>query len=275
MLTVYAGQRGQALVGVMVVMLVLFALAGAVAIGASTLLGNRGQSGATKDDFQVHSAVNDSVAQIAGANRICGAPPPLPSPSPTPAPTSTPAPLTLALPNSAGAQAHCLRLDAVLPDTVQRLQAPQPSNGTCPTIALGQVASRVGVLFDARAVSGSGWAYLDTRPGPVACAGAFPTPSPGLRSCRKSFASTQVLQVAVTCDFAATEQAYLHYDVPGPGPKWVFVAKQDPQRPSSEVGFLYLIASGTGGARPDFEESLFYLSNDGSVRHLLYEAPLP
>ena len=56
------GQRGQALVGVMVVMVILFALAGAVAIGASTLLSGRGSGTATSDDFRLHSAVNDSVA---------------------------------------------------------------------------------------------------------------------------------------------------------------------------------------------------------------------
>ncbi|TMC07807.1 MAG: prepilin-type N-terminal cleavage/methylation domain-containing protein, partial [Chloroflexi bacterium] len=59
-------QRGQALVGVMVVMVILFALAGAVAIGASTLLASRRNAGATNDDFRLRSAVNDSVAQVSG-----------------------------------------------------------------------------------------------------------------------------------------------------------------------------------------------------------------
>ncbi|HSR23139.1 MAG TPA: hypothetical protein VLW53_06285 [Candidatus Eisenbacteria bacterium] len=263
------GQQGQALVGVMVVMLILFALAGAVAIGASTLLAGRGQSRLTNDDFQVRSAVNDSVAQIAGNARICGAPPPLPSPSPTPAPTPTPSPLSLSLPPRVSAQAYCMRQDWVEPGSLQR-HAPQSN---CDTLPLGQPNGRVAVLFDARATSG-GWAYLDTRPAST-CSTPFPTPSPSDLPCRESFGATQLVQVALTCDYASGDSAFLHIDVSGPGPRQVFTALENPQGAPGAVGFLYLIAAGTGVASPDYEESVYYVSDDGATRRLLYEAPLP
>lgn len=264
-------QAGQALVGVMVVMLILFALAGAVAIGASTLLDNRGESRVTNDDFQVRSAVNDSVAQIAGNARICGAPPPLPSPSPTPSPTPIPSPLGLNLPPNVSAQAFCLREDAADPGTLQR---PRPKSG-CDTVPLGQPGGRLAVMFDARAVGAAGWAYLDTRSASVTCGLPFPTPSPNLLPCRRSFAPAQVLQVALTCDFAAGDSAYLHLNVPGAGPRQVFAARQNPQADPATVGFLYLVASGTRVANPDYEESVYYVSGDGRTRRLLYEAGLP
>jgi hypothetical protein len=265
------GQRGQALIGVMVVMTILFALAGAVAIGASTLLNSRGGSRITNDDFQVRSAVNDSLAQIAGNTRICGASPPLPSPSPVPSPTPTPSPLSLSLPPRVSAQAFCLREDAVVPESVERAR---PRSG-CDTIPLGTPNGRIAVLFDARGVTGTGgWAYLDDRPGSVACSLPFPSPSPSALPCRRSFGAAQLLQVALTCDFASGDSAFLHIDVPGPGPQQVFAARQNPQGDPSAVGFLYLVASATHVANPDYEESLFYVSNDGKTSRLLYEAQL-
>ena len=268
-------QHGQAIIAVMVVMLILFALAGAVAIGASTLLTSRGESIATNADFQVRSAVNDAVSQIMAATRRCGAPPPLPSPSPTAAPTPTPSPLNLSLPPNTppavSTQALCARQDAVDPTTMQRVQP--PSN--CATVPLGRIDGRTAVLFDAR-VADFGWAFLDTNSALVACtSGTLPTPSPSNLPCRRAFGPGAVVQVALTCDFAPGDSVYLHLNAPGAGPKNIFTASQDPQAPSSDVGFLYLVAAGTGVSSPDYEELVLYISNNGTTHHLLYEAPLP
>lgn len=270
MLTVAAAQRGQALVAVMVVMIVLFALAGAVAIGASTLLTSHGNSDATNDDFQVRSAVSDASAQIAGLPGRCGAPPPLPSPSPTPSPTLVPTPLNLVLPN-AMTQAFCVRADWVDPTRIDRHR---PA-GNCTTLSLGQPGGRLAVLFDTRVTAG-GWAYLDTNQASAGCGAPLPTPSPGPLACRRAFgAGAPVVQVALTCDFAVNESAYLHLNVAGAGPQQVFSARVNPQGQDSAVGVLTLVAAGTGVPKPDFEESLFYISDDGGTRRLVYEAPLP
>jgi hypothetical protein len=263
-----SGQRGQALVGVMVAMLVLFALAGAVAIGASTLLTNRGHSDVTNDDFQVHSAVNDSIAQVNGQPLRCGAPPPLPSPVPTPSPTSTPSPLTLDQVPSRP-QAQCARQDDAVLTSVQRYE---PGAG-CAKVALGS-GGRLAVLFDARTTA-AGWAYLDTSPADAACDPPPPTtPTP---PCLKRWFSggSGIRQVALTCDFAATDRVFLHMNVSEPGPAHVFAASRDDRGQPAAVGYLVLVASGTGVAKPDVEESLYFMSRDGTVRHQLFEAPLP
>jgi hypothetical protein len=265
-----AGQRGQALVAVMVVMLVLFALAGAVAIAASTLLTDRGRSDVSNGDFQVRSAVNDTVAQIALQPLRCGAPPPLPSPVPTPMPTPTTSPLNVDhLPSGARPQALCARQDDVVLSSLHRIQ---PTGG-CATVPL-PADGRVAVLFDLRTAD-AGWAYLDKSSASASCADAVPdtTQTPPCLASWPSTTDATVRQVALTCDFAAGDQVFLHLNAAS-APGHVFTAKRNDRGQPNAVGRLFLIATGTGVDSPDYEESLYFTSVDGSVRHLLFEAPL-
>jgi hypothetical protein len=266
------GQRGQALVGVMVVMVILFALAGAVAIGASTLLTNRGSGTANTNDFRLHSAVNDSVAQVAGSTHVCGAAP-APSPLPTPTSSPIPTPLTLALPPPDGtSQTQCVRMDGVSIGAVQRLATQPPASGTCRALNLpftGPV--RVAVVFDVH-MSGSGWAYLapDDFHAPSGC----PTSPPlafDTSPCESSFSANGWTQVALTCDIGSNDTAVLRIRSSATSPQQVFAAPQDPH--ASSLGSFYLLAiqSPVGAT---MEEALFYVSNDGNTNRLEYEAPL-
>jgi hypothetical protein len=269
-------QRGQALVAVMVVMLILFALAGAVAIGASTLLTRRGESAAVANDFQVRSAVNDSVALLAGSTKRCGAPPPLPSPSPTAMPTPVPSPLGLTLPdrNLPGGihpTALCAREDLVTSGTVQRI-AVGPGAG-CTSVDLNVAGNgRLAVLFDAR--SKGGWAFITDETGATACTTSIP--GGGHAPCSQAFSPGvgTVGQVALTCDFTSGRPVSLrvHLDA---WPGLVFTATQDPAGTDTTTGSVYLLASGTGLSRPDYEESVLFVRGDGRVSQLLHEAPLP
>ena len=262
------GQRGQALVGVMVVMVILFAAAGAVALAASTLLVGPGQSQAANDDFQVRSAVGDTVSQVAGSRTQCWAPlavsPSPPPPSPTASPTATP--LRLSLPGGAGPQAFCAREDAVVPGSVQRFDG----SGGCATVDLGQRTGRLAVLFDARA-TGSGWAYVDGS-APTTCV-TLPDFDDLPLTCWQAVPKASIVQVALTCDFKTSTRVRLHVGIPGTGPGSVFAATQDTSASPSSVGSLYLFASGTGVASPDYEESVMFVS--ASANRLLYEARLP
>ncbi len=267
--TVIAGQRGQALIAVMVVMVVLFALAGAVALAASTLLTGRGQSTSTNNDFQVRSAVNDTVAQVAGSTNQCSAPL-LASPSPTPLPATTATPLQLALPGGARPQALCVRQDAVVAGSLQRYDGA----GSCASIPLGQRTGRVAVLFDARS-TGNGWAYLFGQ-AQTSCVGGLPDLDSLQSTCYQAVAKAPVVQVALSCDFKTTKtNVFLNLFVPGAGPHAVFAAAQDPSASASTLGSLYLLASGTGLTSPDYEESVLFVSSSGSPNRLLYEARLP
>jgi hypothetical protein len=274
---IFADQRGQALVAVLVVMLILFALAGAVAIGASTLLARRGESVAVTNDFQARSAVSDSVAQLAGSTKRCGAPPPLPSPSPTASPTPIPSPLGLNLPdpNVPGGirpTALCAREDAVTPGTVQRIEV-APGNG-CTSVDLNAVGNgRLAVFFDAR--SKAGWAFVTDETAATSCPTAMPRDA-GQAPCSQAFAPGvgSVGQVALSCDFTSGRPVSLrlHLDA---WPRLVFTAAQDPAGTPSGTGSVYLLASGTGLSRPDYEESVLFVSGDGRRSQLLHEAPLP
>lgn len=264
------GQSGQALVGVMTVMVVLFALAGGVALAASALLSDRGQSGAAADDFQVRSAVSDSVAQLAGSTSRCWAPPVAsPSPGPPPSPTPSATPLQLVLPGGATPRALCSREDTVVAGSVQRRDGP----GACFTLDLGQQTGRLAVLFDVRATA-SGWAYLDGS------AQASCSSTPDLDSlpptCWQFVRGAPVAQVDLSCNFQSKTDVRLHVSIPGNGPGAVFTATQDPSASPSTLGSLYLLATGTGLASPDYEESVLFVGTSGPfANRLLYEARLP
>jgi hypothetical protein len=271
-----AGQRGQALVGVMVVMLILFALAGAVAVGASTVLSEGGRRNtASGNDYLARSAVSDTVAQIAGSTARCGAPPPLPSPTPTASPSPPPPPLSLSLPpNSAATQAFCAREDAVVPDSLRDLGSALVGSAlVCTTFQLGTPPNtRLAVFFDMRATS-RGWASIDTSPTPVVCNGPLPGTAPPA-PCSRNWVSDglpPVTQVALSCDFHPRDHVYLHMSTLGAGPKHVFIAGQDP---AANPGSIYLLASGIDPANPAYEESILFVSRDGRSNRLLYEAPL-
>src|SRR5262249_39595825 len=150
----------------------------------------------------------------------------------------------------------------------------QPT-GNCTTLTLGQPGGRLAVLFDTRVTAG-GWAYLDSNQAAAGCNAPLPSPSPGPLACPRAFgARGPGVQVVLVCDFDVTETAYLHLNVAGAGPKKVFFARVNPSGAPNAVGYLNLVAAGTGVAKPDFEESLFYVSSDGGTRRLVYEAPLP
>ncbi|HYW22788.1 MAG TPA: hypothetical protein VE953_01405 [Terriglobales bacterium] len=273
---VIGGQRGQAIVAVMVVMLILFALAGAVAIGAESLLGHRNATGATNDDFRARSAVNDSIAQVAGSAHSCSAAPP-PSPLPTPTTSPVPTSLTLALPPpdaQAQLRTQCARMDGVTIDGVTRLSVPAT---TCRTIPLGMLPQgpvRVAVLFDVRVGgSGGGWAYLDGNTG-TPCGNAPPAQPSGPDDdspCVSTFGHDWT-QVALTCDIPQAKTAQLHIKASQTSPAQVFVAQQNVK--TGSLGSAYLLAVQTPISSPALEEILLFVSGDGSTDRLLYEAPL-
>jgi hypothetical protein len=271
-----SAQRGQAIIAVMVVMLILFALAGAVAIGAESLLGRPNSASATTDDFRLRSALSDSVAQVAGQSQACSA---APAPSPLPTPTTSPIPssLSLSLP-SPDAQAQltteCARMNGVAINGVQRVAAP---GQICKSIPLG-LSGRVAVLFDVHTSTGAGgggWAYLDDKTG--TSGGQCPATPPSNAAVDGSPCITVFdrgwTQVALTCDIPSGQTAQLHIRATATSPAQVFAAQQNPQG-ASTVGAVYLLAVQTPIASTTMEEALLFVSSDHTTNRLLYEAPL-
>jgi hypothetical protein len=262
-------QEGQALVAAMVVMLILFALAGAVAIGATTLLSSqRDQGGTFRDDLTVQSAVSDAVARVAGSQTRCG--------------PAQPA-LSIDLPeqdNPASSDpsfALCVRADDVQPDTIRTTalnwaRDGAPGLGSAPwlCITVQLPGNGIAIAFDARWTLG-GYAYVDGQ-GLTSCNPQPPPPGPTV-PCQRSFpGSTTPVQMVLSCQFSTfgpSDHAYLHIRSAEQAPARVFTAHQ-----ATNSGSMYLLAARTGLPRPDYEEAVVHVDPTGATR-LAYEGRLP
>jgi hypothetical protein len=278
------GQRGQALVGVMVTMLILFALAGAVTIGASTLLsGQKNQGRLFADDFDRQSAVTDALAQVAGSGSTkCDA-------TATPAPTPLDITLPEGAPTSGPLTAHCLGMPNSSSNPPTNLHVDWPGAQKCTTVNLSsqtgnQTGNQTGkqwIFFDARTTLGAGnkpdgWAFVDqsqdvsTRQCQsssllAACTGS----GPNCRICGTDFSSTKLAQVALHCDFSgSTSSTFLHIRNPLQSPRLAFSVNQ-----LSPGGSVYLIAASTGLALEEYEEAVMYVTPSTNI--LRYEARMP
>lgn len=276
-------QRGQALVGAMVIMLILFALAGGVAVAASGLLQQGRARGAAITDLSKQSAVADAIAQVAGSSTRCGIPsssavfPTIDADDLTTLSLSFPDPVT----RNTTWGALCVRVDS----------APVPLGGTpwtdltwksnCGTTQLPK--QHVASFFDARVGGRGGLLYVDDQPSSTACRASLPTsacsatsPQPGCVECGKTISTdiAMVAQATLDCDLSAAPSAayYLHVvnRSPAPSPARAFVVGHA----SSGGGSVYLVAT-RFGAGSDYEESVLLVPPAGGSNQLLYKAPLP
>ena len=264
-------QRGQALVAVMVVMLIVFALAGAVSIGASALLSQQANQRALfGDDLARQNAVTDAVAQVTGAGTAaCGTTPATSPTTLTVRPRGWPSP---------SATAYCVGLPNAAPDPPAyapvRWDAP-----TCPNVTsvdLYTLTGRRWVFFDARTKPGDGWAYVDQQPGVPAKQCSSPKLlgcSTSCPICSRDFSTstTSVAPVALDCGFgAATAAAFLHIRNPLASPRLAFLVGE----PADGGGTLYLLSAQTGLlGGSDFEEAVMFVG--GGANQLRYEGRLP
>lgn len=270
-------QRGQALVGVLVVMLILFALAGAVSLATSVLL--RQQSGtrsAYTDDFAAQNATADAVSQVAGSVSRCSV-----TAASYPRTARPPTPLSISFPNGVtdvAAAAYCGRIDQVA-STVPQYLYNNLTWGTTSKCIVPQAlprANKVWIFFNARwsSTGGGGYAYVDSDSNPSLCSSTPPTPTSSFR-CGQVIPQpppAPVISVALSCDLGGAAPLYLHIaNFSAKSPLQVFIMDQDPQG-----GSIYLLASATKlRSGPDYEEAILFVSADGSINRLLYEARLP
>jgi hypothetical protein len=289
-----SGQQGQALVGVLVVMMLVLLLAGAVAVGTSTLVvSERRPDDAVAKDLTVQSVVAASVSHVANGAAGCtsasstslvpsgddgdrGAT--RTSPSSTPAPASivvsAPAfPEKLPNPTSVAQQVnvsvYCLRVPFVRDGPLTR-QRPRAVQGSVPNscwsadLPSALTGAAFWVFFDARWPDG-GAAF-------VANGGQSQCPSPTNGKCLEPAGrAAPVTQIAISCSANSltrvTNPALYIRSSSALTPSPVFVAAQD----SASSAAYYLLAAGTGSGR-DFEEGVV-LARSTSLT-LLSEEPL-
>jgi hypothetical protein len=299
------GQSGQALALVLVVMAILFALAGALTIGVTELLQQQGGGrAASTDDLTVQSAVADGVAFVAGRQNQCAVTPATMARSSANQPASQ---VRINFPNGAGhaspwpsGNALCSRLDHVASSlTASTFSSIDPKWGTaggCDVVKVPNGNPMSWVAFNGRwQASGYAYAYVDGQsaspcnnnlapPRPGSCS-STPKPSDCIR-CGQNIVGPvpPVVQLALECDTSGSAPLYLHIHntlaiAPGPGqpantgsPARIFFAPES----TSGTGVLYVLAAPTSLKTPsDYEESLLYVGPGGSPNQLVYEAPLP
>lgn len=277
-----ARQRGQALVGALVVMVILFALAGAVALAASGLL--RQQAATTRaytDDFGVQSATADAISQVAGSATQCTVPT---TTATFPRLNGTvPTPLAISFPSGTAnlaSIAYCARVDQVSTTIGTDFSTDIQWQATCQETRLPDsfAGQRVETFFAAR-WSSPGFVYVDRG---QACDTTWATSTPcrgqgsipDCVACGDTVtpaAQVTMVQLALDCDLGgATSGWYLHISNPARSPSRVFIVQHD-----ASGGSLYLIAAAAGanGAGP-YEQSILLVPPAGGTNRLLWEAPL-
>jgi hypothetical protein len=271
-------QDGQALVAAMVIMLILFALAGGVAVAASGLLQQGRARGAAITDLSRQSAVADAVSQVAGTTTRCGVPPSaavfpdIDADDLTALSLAFPDPVTM----NTSWTALCVRVDHVVPPT-GAAWANLTWRSNCGTVPLP--AQHVTTFFDARVGGKGGLVYVDDQPSAVTCLSQLPSsacsatnPQPHCVQCGRTINANvnPVVQATLDCDLSQATAAFLHVvnSSSAQSPARAFTVGS-----STTGGSAYLIAThlGTGN---DYEESVLLVPASGA-NQLLYKAPLP
>jgi hypothetical protein len=258
------GESGQALVGTMVIMVLVFAMAGSIALAASSLLDRQSSHrGAIASDLRASDAIAAAVAHVAGHGLQA-------QPTCTSATT-----FTSVLPGPYTSSTSCLRFDGIATPNVGVI--PLSWNSGCVTVLLPSTAQVKTWLFFS-ALAGSGFtAWVD---GLAAC-----DPNSTKKECPVSVAAAAVGQAAMNCDVAeVAKPARLHIMNPlaSPAAVW-FAPNATPVTPSDgdaggnpadTSGSIYMLAATTGIPAGPIEEGALFVSRDGSTAALVSEGAL-
>jgi hypothetical protein len=277
-------QSGQALIATLVIMLFVFAMAGAIALAASSLLNRQNTTrNALDGDLRAGDAIAAAVAHVAGkgvaASAVCH-----------PYPDS-PETLTNPLPRGYVSSVSCLRMDEVAtPQVLTSVLIPWNSACATPTVQLPS-RNRVWVFFSALAGAGLR-AWVD------GAAGCSSSPQ-GKVECQFSQTTGRgVALVAMDCDLAeVTGNSFLHVWNPLSSPTAARLAnnatpaaggngangngngggnngRSAAAAPVDTSGSIYELAATTGLGSPLYEEGAVFVSRDGKETALVAEGSL-
>ena len=245
-------QRGQALVAVLVVMMLIFLLAGAVSIGATNVLGRTDSThDVAAEDLAVQSAV--AVAADHAANRRpCGA-------------RLTP---DFTFGKNVG---FCVSVTEIPPASLNGLTLTQRAPDGCSVTDLNSSAGTVRwiIILTAHWQPGS-YAYIGEGGG-TACPTSRPlTVTPGCFADIRD-AYSVAYPVALKCTLSGAHPSL--YVRNGPGQPRSALSMQLDSAPGT--GFLYVTVTSTGLASPrDYEEAILY-SPRPNVANLKLEIAAP
>lgn len=261
-------QRGQALVGVLVVMILVFLLAGAVSIGASALMARMGNHGqAVAEDFAAQSAVAAAASYAASPTSTC---------------VGNIVDFTVAQPSPAAQAGRCAGLGAVPLNSLTTKDL-GPWSGDCSATNLTSYQNtNLVIFFNARWLAPSipahtMSAYIDkfqaSTPDPCSS-----NPAPGNTPCSAA-PKSGVSPLVFACNLGVPPTGTLWYLIVRNGaaqPRQVFFLSYTSPGIQNNTGTLYVTVAGTGLPTPrDYEQAIFYSPSKGASLQLLYEAQLP
>lgn len=258
-------QSGQALVGVLVVTVLIFLLAGAVSIGVASLLARMRTTGSDiTNDFAVQSA----VAAAASASQTSACAP------------GKPSFFKFAQPSASPQSGFCAGLDKVpsTPLTSKDL-APWSSHCSATDLTAGFPGStRFWIVFGAR------WLGLNTSANVYRVPVSNSTPcNPGISIgnpvCPGANNPAGGYPIALSCSVPtnlSTDHLYLVIRNMADQPTQAFFISSTASSIATSGGLLYTTVTPTGLPPPaDYEEAVFYLPSTAAQLKLLYEARLP
>ena len=279
-----SGQRGQAIVGVLVVMTLVFLLAGAVSIGASAVLAREAKprDGVT-DDLFVQSAVSASASHVAaqGASSCPTLNPPgSGAAGGTGGAVNAPPPFTITLPPTPGTADPALKDRAYCAGVGRAAGAPDRLNlswpsGDCSVTPLPGGQSAVWVLMGTRSWSSKSFAYVAESP-QQPCPTVLPT-DPSVKCSAVTGANPKsagpMAFIAMFCDLSAARQPTFLYVVNNHvrSPQHAYLGASDPHSSTT----CYLVESGTHLAPPNDTEEALILVPGSQRAQVRYEEALP
>jgi hypothetical protein len=261
-------QSGQALVGTLVIMVLVFGMAGALALAASSLLDRQSTHRTAIDsDLRASDSITAAVAQVAGRGKDSAAGPACESTT-----------IASTLPGGFHSTATCLRIDEVAPSTQGVITLPWGDGCTSSAIAS---RTRVWLFFSALAGSGMK-VWVDNLA--VCVTSAF-----GVGKCPFSATAT-VTQKAIECDLSDLQSPVLHVQnfLSSPAAiRFVSIGATNGNNngngdgggnqgnSATAIGSMYELVATTGlTSGPQFEQATVFVSENGAVTTLLSEGAL-
>lgn len=253
-MTTTRSQSGQALIGTLVIMMLVFAMAGGLALAASSLLHEQvAHRTAITNDLRGEDAITAQVARVAGRSAK--------DPNPRCQPLAT---FTNVLPDGFSSQATCLRFDEVAAPDMGSLVLSW--SGGCGSAAVPLTQGKHVWLFFAAVNNSSGMvAWADDQ-------GTCDLQLRGKVACSFSHSSPGVGLAAMDCDLDGMGSPTVHVANLLSSPSAVrFVKSSFPNTGDQEGdGSIYELAATTGlGQGMNFEEAAVFVSGDGSLTRLL------
>jgi len=258
-------------------MTLIFLLAGAVSVGASSLLIRMRSTGSdVTDDFTVQSAVAAAASHAASQTTpTIGCLASGGSTFPIALPTNPPGQL------SNGSQTGtCVGFSGVSMNGFSRVDLGPWLNACSTTDITNYQNSTVSMFFDRRWQLGQNTVAYVEKASTRSSLNCLPTTSPGSQRLCSALPQAAIYPpVALRCQLPAVPSGTGLYLVIGSGtgqPKQAFFVSSPSAGSQTSTGFLYLTVAGTGLPSPrDYEEGHFYLQNKTAQLQLVYEAPLP